>query len=113
MTTQTVNLEDNKYTIIFTDENNIFDFNCLRNGEYWRNLIGDKLVFAMFCEIVNLRQRIETMKEITKKENEQKYYKVKNDDLVCDEAGMKGLLRIRPNLEFVEITKEEFDNFKV
>jgi hypothetical protein len=51
-----ITLCDGKYTVVY-------DFNtgrseCLRYGEQWRDLVGDKMVLAMFDEIVELRKRL-------------------------------------------------------
>lgn len=40
---------DGKYTLVYNHENG--DFRALRYGKEWRDLIGDKLIFALFCEI--------------------------------------------------------------
>jgi hypothetical protein len=42
---------NDRYTLVLTDES----FVCLRDGEPWRNLAGDSLVFAMFKEISDHR----------------------------------------------------------
>ena len=52
-----IDLYDGKYTVI--DElAEGGGFHALRYGEKWRSLAGDKLVYAMFCEIVRLREAI-------------------------------------------------------
>lgn len=52
-----INICDNKYTLIYND--NTGDFNCLRYNTEWRNLVGDKMVFALFCEILELRKKLD------------------------------------------------------
>lgn len=44
---------DGKYEIIYRETNG--DFWAFRNGELWRNLVGDQLVLAMFQEIKKSR----------------------------------------------------------
>jgi len=46
---------DGKYTIIYDFETGQSE--CLRYGEKWRDLCGDKMVLAMFDTIVELRER--------------------------------------------------------
>jgi len=48
---------DGKYTLIYNNENG--DFRALRYGEEWRSLVGDKLVFAMFCELQAAQQSVQ------------------------------------------------------
>lgn len=55
MTTR-IDLDDGKYTVL---HDNGRDFRALRHGEPWRELTGDKLVFAMACEIERLRAPID------------------------------------------------------
>jgi len=57
---------DGKYTIIYDFETGQSE--CLRYGEKWRDLCGDKMVLAMFDTIVELRERaaeVEGLKEHT------------------------------------------------
>ena len=57
---------DGKYTIIYDFETGQSE--CLRYGEKWRDLCGDKMVLAMFDTIVELRERaaeVEDLKEHT------------------------------------------------
>lgn len=42
-----IQLEDGKYTVVF-DQGHLM---ARRHGEAWRDLSGDNLVYAMFCEI--------------------------------------------------------------
>lgn len=58
-----IELDDGKYTVV----NELFDgggFYALRYGEKWRNLVGDKLVYAMFSEIERLRDGNEELREV-------------------------------------------------
>lgn len=48
-----INLCDNKY-IFYTDEDG--SLYCKRNGEDWRDFIGDKAVSALFDECFRLKQ---------------------------------------------------------
>lgn len=57
-----IELSDGKYRVV--DE--LFDgggFYALRYGEEWRSLAGDKLVYAMFCEIEYLREGLTSISE--------------------------------------------------
>lgn len=38
---------------------------CLRNGEPWRNLTGDNLIYFMGCEIQELREKLEIISGTT------------------------------------------------
>jgi hypothetical protein len=49
---------DGKYTLIYNDEDG--NFRALRYGEEWRSLVGDKLVFAMFCELQAAQQSVQS-----------------------------------------------------
>jgi hypothetical protein len=48
---------DGKYTVLFDLLNGVSE--CLRYGEEWRDLRGDKLILAMFDEVVELKQQLE------------------------------------------------------
>lgn len=48
--TMRIDLFDGKYTVVCSPQ----EFKALRYGEEWRDLTGDKLVFAMFDRIVEL-----------------------------------------------------------
>jgi len=56
-----IDLCDGKYTLIY--DPSIGQSECLRYGEPWRQLVGDKMVLACFDEIVELRQRVKTLRE--------------------------------------------------
>lgn len=58
-----VKVEDGKYTFRYNTET--AEFKCLRHGEPWRNLLGDKAVFALFYELYELRQAYEALKRAT------------------------------------------------
>lgn len=45
-----IELEDGKYTVTY----NKGELKALRYGEPWREMIGDKLMYAMFCRIQEL-----------------------------------------------------------
>ena len=51
---------DGKYTIIYDLVTGQSE--CLRYGEKWRDLCGDKMVMAMFDEIVALRDEVTTLR---------------------------------------------------
>lgn len=59
MTTETISLEDDKYTVSLTTGGGQFHFEAARNGEQWRDLCGDKLVLAMFNRIQELESAIQ------------------------------------------------------
>lgn len=50
-------LENGKYHF-HLDENYILK--CYRNGEEWRDFIGDKAIYALFLHAVELQDRIDT-----------------------------------------------------
>lgn len=52
-----IQIADGKYTII-NDVDQGGDFCALRYGEHWRDLIGDKLMLAMYHEIESLRAEL-------------------------------------------------------
>ena len=47
---------DGKYEIVYDNKSGALS--ALRYGESWRNLSGDKMVFALFCEIQDLRAKL-------------------------------------------------------
>lgn len=53
---------DGKYTIIYDFRTGQSE--CLRYGEKWRDLCGDKMVLAMFDEIVAIRQQRDLLREV-------------------------------------------------
>ncbi|WP_313329432.1 hypothetical protein [Comamonas sp.] len=59
MTTETISLDDGKYTVIFAFGDAPFRFEALRYGDKWRDLCGDKLVLAMFNRIQELESALQ------------------------------------------------------
>jgi len=51
---------DGKYTLIIDTDTGRAE--CLRYGEKWRDLVGDKMVLALFDELVEARARAEAAK---------------------------------------------------
>ena len=51
---------DGKYTLIIDTDTGRAE--CLRYGEKWRGLVGDKMVLALFDELVEARARAEAAK---------------------------------------------------
>lgn len=51
---------DGKYTLIIDMDTGRAE--CLRHGEKWRDLVGDKMVLALFDELVEARYRAEAAK---------------------------------------------------
>ena len=59
---------DGKYTLIIDTDTGRAE--CLRYGEKWRDLVGDKMVLALFDELVEARATEEPKKSVH-------YYEVK------------------------------------
>lgn len=59
-----IDLCDGKYTVIYDFETGQSE--CLRYGEPWRQLCGDKMIMAMFDRIVELEEQIQTLLDTTK-----------------------------------------------
>jgi hypothetical protein len=57
-----INLCDGKYTIIYDFATGQSE--CLRYGQPWRQLVGDKMVLACFDEIVRLRAELAALHEV-------------------------------------------------
>lgn len=55
-----IELENGKYTVCHDNGSN---FHALRNGEPWRSLAGDKLVFCMAAEIERLQDQLKADRE--------------------------------------------------
>lgn len=59
-----LSLENGKYEVTF-DAGNL---SATRNGELWRDLTGDKLIYAMMCECMNAQQHraelLESLQEV-------------------------------------------------
>jgi hypothetical protein len=82
-------LENGKYTIIRHDDGGM---ECLRYGEPWRELNGDKLFGAMLDMIIEHQERIKAIRKETK-------MLVDNYDFVRKERLMKkNEMRDRSNL---------------
>lgn len=64
-----INLCDGKYTIIYDFATGQSE--CLRYGQPWRQLVGDKMVLACFDEIVRLRAELAKEREKVKELSEQ------------------------------------------
>jgi hypothetical protein len=56
-----IDLCDGKYTVIYDFDTGQSE--ALRYGKKWRDLCGDKMVLAMFDEIVELRKRLEILEK--------------------------------------------------
>jgi hypothetical protein len=54
-----IDLCEGKYTVIYDLERGVSE--CLRYGNTWRNLAGDKMALAMFDRIVELDQQVSAM----------------------------------------------------
>ncbi len=52
-------LDDGKYTLILHDSGRL---ECLRYGELWQVLSGNKLVLSMLTEIDNLKHEVAQLK---------------------------------------------------
>ena len=59
-----INLCDGKYTIIYDFATGQSE--CLRHGQPWRQLVGDKMVLACFDEIVRLSAELAKEREKVK-----------------------------------------------
>ena len=55
---------DGKYTVIYDFDTGQSE--CLRYGEPWRDLCGDKIVLALFDTIVELRTKVEQLEHAIK-----------------------------------------------
>lgn len=60
MAKQELVLEDGKYAVVFDDETGALK--ALRHGEPWRDLAGDKLVFALFSAVQELQRDLNSLK---------------------------------------------------
>lgn len=52
---KTIVLDSGKYTVVY-DESGSYPKKCLRNGEPWRDLTGDNLIFWLCAELEKSRQ---------------------------------------------------------
>ena len=55
---------DGKYTVIYDFDTGQAE--CLRYGEPWRDLCGDKMVLALFDTIIELRTKVEQLEHAIK-----------------------------------------------
>lgn len=55
---------DGKYTVIYDFDTGQSE--CLRYGEPWRDLCGDKMVLALFDTIIELRTKVEQLEHAIK-----------------------------------------------
>ena len=49
-------LEDGKYRFYIED----YTVKCDQYGEYWRDFVGDKAIYALLTHAIDLQQRIDT-----------------------------------------------------
>ena len=65
---KTIELDGGKYTIVY-NETNQYPEKCLRNGEEWRDLVGDNLIYWLCAKIEELNlqkpQKVE-MRDVEK-----------------------------------------------
>lgn len=57
---KTITLEDGKYKIIVPETKEDFKkerFRCLRHGEEWRDLTGDKMIGALCSRVLELEEQ--------------------------------------------------------
>lgn len=54
-----IEVEDGKYRFEYNPAVGILI--CKRNGEIWRDFIGDKAVYALFSKIQELSQKVEEL----------------------------------------------------
>lgn len=55
---RSIKLENGKYEVVVHHTLEGFVFYAKRNDQTWRDLIGDKLILAMFEEITTLREQL-------------------------------------------------------
>lgn len=108
---ESIKLENGKYELIFKQNEGILEdeedykmtFKCLRNGEEWRNLIGDKLVFSMFHMIRELQEENKMNEQILKMRNN-KYSENEYSEIVQEMknylAHIKAHKQVIENLEY-------------
>lgn len=56
MSTVEIDLCEGKYTVVY--DHNTHELKALRYGDMWRDLTGDRMIHAMFDEIVELRSKL-------------------------------------------------------
>ena len=52
--TELITLDDGKYTLV----HDLGNFHAMHHGAPWQDLTGNKMVYACFCEIAELRKRL-------------------------------------------------------
>ena len=58
--------EDGKYEVVFDKQG--LPQEVLRNGEPWRDVIGDKFMYLVFSELLTLRKMMENVAILPEKE---------------------------------------------
>lgn len=58
--------EDGKYVVVFDKQG--LPQEVLRNGEPWRDVIGDKFMYLVFSELLALRKMMENVAILPEKE---------------------------------------------
>lgn len=58
--------EDGKYEVVFDKQG--LPQQVLRNGEPWRDVIGDKFMYLVFSELLALRKMVENVAILPEKE---------------------------------------------
>lgn len=58
--------EDGKYEVVFDKQG--LPQQVLRNGEPWRDVIGDKFMYLVFSELLTLRKMMENVAILPEKE---------------------------------------------
>ena len=53
---ESISLDGGKYSVYFQTKPH--EFKALRYGAEWRDLTGDNLIYAMFCRIIELEDRL-------------------------------------------------------
>lgn len=60
-----INLYDGKYAFRESDDGRTVE--CLRNGEWWRNFIGDKAVHALLDYACELQDELDKLTNVPRK----------------------------------------------
>lgn len=60
-------LDNGKYIILWNDDMSIFK--CLRNGNEWRNLMGDNLIYSLIMKIEELQNEIKNKEDKKNEKN--------------------------------------------
>lgn len=56
-----VEVDNGKYEYVFTDTGESF---VNRNGEYWRDTVGDKFIFTMAYELYETREYLDKILDV-------------------------------------------------